>query len=154
MEYNLKKAQMVEQILPMDTTGVVDRTVVITELMESISYTLADMSIRSSESVTAKESADELSKVSMIIGSGIEQPMPPPGSNFNLRLQVFQNTIQSTPFIKQRVAQSPDVLKVLENRYLYLTRQIQQQQNAQIGKTQVGQTFNPSQAPALAPPMQ
>ena len=154
MEYNLKKAQMVEQILPMDTTGVVDRTVVITELMESISYTLADMSIRSSESVTAKESADELSKVSMIIGSGIEQPMPPPGSNFNLRLQVFQNTIQSTPFIKQRVAQAPDVLKVLENRYLYLTRQIQQTQNAQIGKTQVGQTFNPSQAPALAPPSQ
>jgi hypothetical protein len=89
---------------------------------------------------------------SLIIGSGVEQPLPPIGSNFQLRLQTMMNVANSTPFIKTRMAQSPDVTKAWENRTLYFQRQLQQSQNAIIGRTQVGQAYNKQAPPLMAPP--
>ena len=152
MEFLEKKAKAIGSILPIDSAGIVDRTVLVRELFQGYSYTLADMAIRDPQSVTGKEIEDEMAKVSLIIGSGVEQPMPPEGSNFGLRLQTMQNLLQSTPMIKQRAAQDPAMLKVLDNRYLYLTRQIQQQKNAQIGKAQVGSAFDKLQPPMIAQP--
>ncbi len=111
-------------------------------MLEKIDYTLADQAIQSPESVTGKEIEDEMAKVSAIIGSGVEQVMPHKGSNFGLRLQTLTNLIKSTPFISQRIWKEPDVLKALENRHLYLTRQIQQTKNAAIGRDQVGSAFD------------
>jgi hypothetical protein len=151
MEFLEKKAKAIGSILPIDTAGIVDRTVIVRELFQGFSYTLADMSIRDPQSATQKEIDDEMAKVSLIIGSGIEQPLPPQGSNFGLRLQTMTNLVQHTPGIKMRMAQDPAVLKAIENRYLYLTRQIQQhQQNPGIGRALVGSANNPQQAPMIA----
>lgn len=150
MEFLEKKAKAVASILPIDTAGIVDRTVIVRELFQGFSYTLADMSIRDPQSVSGKEIEDEMAKASLIIGSGVEQPLPPQGSNFGLRLQTLQNLINSTPGIKQRFAQDPNILKALENRFLYLTRQIQQGKNAILGKTQVGSAFDHLQPPQIA----
>jgi hypothetical protein len=144
--------EALSQILPWDTMGIIDRSVVVRNRMEAIDYNLADQAIRSPEAASHKEVTSEIDDISKIVGSGIEQPLPGEGSNFGLRLQTLQNTLQQSPYTMQRLRQAPDVTKAIENRILYYQRQIQQQQNASIGKIQVGSATNPLQAPMMAGP--
>jgi hypothetical protein len=59
---------------------------------------------------------------------------------------------QTNPALQKAVQNNPLVVKVLENRATYYQRQLQQLQNAQIGRMQVSQTFT-KQAPIGTGPM-
>lgn len=139
------------QVTSLDTTGIIDRTKLVTMIMETIDQDLASQVIQEQEPVTEKEVADERRDISIIIGSGIDQPLPK-GANFQLRLQTFDNMmqeLQQNPAATKTVQDNPEKLKVLQTRRQYYERQLQQQQNAQIGRAQVSQTFT-KDAPTMA----
>ena len=124
---------------------------------EAIDYSFADMAIQNPQAASEQEVQDEQRAVDLIIGSGQDQPLPKSG-NFQLRLQTLQakqQSIQQNPATMKIIQGNPDIIKVLLNRALYYQRQLQQQQNAQIGRMQVGSTFgNPPQAPQVQASME
>lgn len=147
-----EKGVLVNGVLQMDTEGVVDRTSIIRNLMSAIDYNLADMAIKNPEAATQAERDDEINKISQIIGSGLDLPLPQSG-NFQLRLQTLQQTLQdalqNNPATRKIIQANPDVMKVIQNRAEYYQNQLQQQQNAQIGRSLSTRTFT-KQAPMLA----
>jgi hypothetical protein len=110
------------------------------------------MAIQNPQVASEAEMQDEQRAVDLIIGSGQDQPLPKAG-NFQLRLQTLQakqQSIQQNPATMKIIQGNPDIIKVLLNRAQYYQRQLQQLQNAQIGRMQVGTTFGePPQAPQV-----
>jgi hypothetical protein len=67
--------------------------------------------------------------------AGIEPPMQPQGGmNYQLRLQTLQQSIQMNPELQQMIAARPVLSKMVENRVKFLSFQLEQQGNAQIGR--------------------
>ncbi len=70
-----------------------------------------------------------------------------------LRLQTLQEKMQAAqnnPATQRIMQQNPEIMKVLENRATFFQRQMQQQQNAQIGRMQVSNTFDKQAAKGAA----
>jgi hypothetical protein len=145
-----EKLSFLSQLAQLDTMGILDKTALIKAGAEAIDYSFADMAIQNPEVATQKEVEDEQRAVDLIIGSGQDQSLPQ-GANYQLRLQTLQakqQSIQQNPATMKIIQNNPDIIKVLLNRAQYYARQIQQQQNAQIGKMQVSQTFS-NNAPSI-----
>jgi hypothetical protein len=101
---------------------------------------------------TQKEQQEEMQAFDLIVGSGQDQPMPM-GSNYQLRLQVMERKLQSAqqnPATARILQQNPEILQVLQNRQQFMQRQIQQTENAQIGRMQVSNTFDKQAATPAA----
>lgn len=141
------------QTTSLDTTGSIDRNKLVRFIMEKVSPDFAAEVVQDQQPASEKEIADERHAISLIIGSGIDQPLPQ-GSNYQLRLQTDQTMIQEigqNPAASKKIQDNPDVMKVIQNRMQFFQRQMQQTQNAQIGRTQVSNTFT-KQAPQMALP--
>lgn len=141
------------QTTSLDTTGSIDRNKLVRFIMEKVSPDFAAEVVQDQQPASEKEIADERHAISLIIGSGIDQPLPQ-GANFQLRLQTQQTMLQEiaqNPAATKILQGNPDIGKVLMNREKYMQRQIQQGQNASIGRMQVSQTFT-KQAPQAALP--
>lgn len=143
------------QVTSLDTTGIIKRDKLVTFIMQNISVELAEELIDpQQEAVTEKEVADERRAISLIIGSGVDQPLPQ-GSNYELRMQTDQAMLQElaqNPAASKKIQENPEVMQVIQNRVQFFQRQIQQQQNAVIGRMQVTKTFS-KDAPQAALPM-
>jgi hypothetical protein len=149
-----EKLTFLSQLAQLDTMGLLDKTALLKSGAEAIDYSFAEMAIQDPQVATQAEAQDEQRAVDLIIGSGQDQPLPQ-GANYQLRLQTLQQKqqmIQSNPATMRILQANPEIIKVLLNRAQYFQRQIQQQQNAQIGRMQVSQTFS-KQAPQIAAPM-
>jgi hypothetical protein len=147
-----EKGTIAAQILQLDTMGISNKAAILKTLWEGLDYSFADIAVQNQQEATDAEVQDEQEKVDLIIGSGQDQPLPKAG-NFQLRLQTLQakqQSIQQNPATMKILQGNPDIIKVLLNRAAYYQRQLQQQQNAQIGRMQVGTTFgSPPQAPQV-----
>lgn len=153
IEFLKTKLDAAVQVTSLDSTGSIDRNKLVRLIMESIDPDLAAETVQSQEPASQKQIEKEREVVSLIIASGIDQPLPQ-GVNFQLLLQTDQTMLQEiaqNPAATKRIQDNPDVMKVIQNRMMYFQRQLQQAQNAQIGKTQVSQTFSKA-APQLAEP--
>jgi hypothetical protein len=149
-----EKLGYLTQLAQLDTMGLLDKTALLKSGAEAIDYSFADMALQQPEQVaTQAEVQDEQRAIDLILGSGQDQPLPQ-GGNYGLRMQTAQTKLQSlpqNPATLKIIQANPDVMKVIMNRITYFQRQLQQQQNAQIGRMQVGQTFgSPPQAPQTA----
>ncbi len=147
-----QKLGYITQLAGLDTMGVLDRAKLIRLGAESISYELAEEVVQEAEPATQKEKEDEMLKFDLIVGSGSDQPMPM-GGNMQLRMQTLQEKMQAAqnnPATQRIMQQNPEILKVLENRAMFFQRQMQQQQNAQIGRMQVSNTFDKQAATGAA----
>jgi hypothetical protein len=143
-----------QQLASLDTMGLIDKAALVKSGAEAIDYSFADMAIQNPQAASQSEVEDEQRAVDLIIGSGQDQPLPKSG-NFQLRLQTLQGkqqSIQQNPATMKIIQGNPDIVKVLLNRQKYYERQMQQQQNAQIGRAQVGNTFPGPSGPS-APQM-
>jgi hypothetical protein len=147
-----EKLTYMAQLAQLDTMGLLDKAALLKSGAEAVDYSLADMAIQQPGVASEAEVQDEQRAVDLIIGSGQDQPLPKAG-NFQLRLQTLQakqQSIQQNPATMKIIQGNPDIIKVLLNRAQYYQRQLQQLQNAQIGRMQVGQTFgSPPQAPQV-----
>jgi hypothetical protein len=150
-----EKLGFLAQLAQLDTQGILDKTALLKAGAEAIDYSFADMAIQDQQPATQAEVQDEQRAVDLIIGSGQDQPLPQ-GANYQLRLQTLQakqQSITQNPATMKIIQSNPDIIKVLLNRAAYYQRQLQQQQNAQIGRMQVSQTFNKNAPQVAAPPM-
>jgi hypothetical protein len=131
--------------------GLIDRNVIVRNAFEGIDYSLADIAVKDQQSATQAEQQNEMDAVSKIIGSGLDQPLPQ-GGNYQLRLQTLQNTVQqamqTNPATQKILRDNPEILKVLQKRMQYFQNQLQQLENAQIGRMLSTQTFT-KQAPVV-----
>ncbi len=141
------------QLANLDTIGILDKAALIKAGAEAIDYSLADMAVQNQGPATQAEIQDEQRAIDLIIGSGQDQPLPQ-GGNYQLRMQTAQAKLQGitqNPATMKIVQANPDILKVIMNRIAYFQRQLQQIQNAQIGRMQVSNTFT-KDAPDVAEP--
>jgi hypothetical protein len=148
-----EKLQYLQQLAQLDTMGLLDKAALLKAGAEAIDYSFADMAIQNPQVATQAEVQDEQRAVDLIIGSGQDQPLPQ-GANYQLRLQTLQQKQQSisqNPATMQIIQQNPKILEVLMNRAQFFQRQLQQEQNAQIGRMQVSETFSKNAPQAAAP---
>lgn len=153
-EFRKMKLDTAVQASALDTTGSIDRNKLVKLIMADIDPDLANEIVMDQKQASEKEIEDEREKISIIIGSGADQPLPQ-GANYQLRLQTMQTMLQElqqNPASTKIIQNNPDIMKVLQTRAQFFQRQIQQTENAKIGRTQVSKTFS-KDAPAIAEPM-
>jgi hypothetical protein len=120
-------------VVPMDTAGVIDRAGLIKFIMAAVDPVLADLLVRDPGPAAAMEANEEQLAFTKI-AAGTEPPLKSEGQNFQLRLQTLQNIIQSNPAIQQRLQTDQIFAAMLNARMESFAFQVQQQQNAQIGR--------------------
>jgi hypothetical protein len=98
--------------------------------------------IQPQSQVTQQEIQSEQAACSQIV-SGVDPPLYQSGQNAQLRLQVIQSTMQS-PDYQHFLQSNPMAQQRMQNRVKNLQFQIQQQQNATIGK--IGTNPSPVQS--------
>jgi hypothetical protein len=122
-----------EMVLPADTMGVVDRSVLIQWAMQAIDPTLANMVVRPQEAAANKEIEDEQVQFSKLF-AGTEPEMKQGGENSALRLQVLNTILSRNPNVKRRYEGDEIFRKMMDARMQHFQFNLQQQQNAQIGR--------------------
>lgn len=124
---------MNKYIFPVDTNAVVNRDVVIRYILGGIDPTLADLAVRDSEDASQQEIADEMTNFALMF-SGQAPPMKM-GQNYQARLNVLQQTLQSNPVLTQQVLPGrPDLQQLIEQRVKFLSQQVAQDKNKMIGR--------------------
>src|SRR4029453_7742613 len=89
-----EKLGYLQQLVQLDTMGLLDKTGLLKGGEEAIDYSFADMAIQNPQAASEAEVQDEQKAVDLIIGSGQDQPLPK-GANYQLRLQTLQAKMQA-----------------------------------------------------------
>lgn len=133
LEYVLKKLDVVNKgILPMDTMGLTDRSVIVQWAMRSVDPVIAQQAVRSVQAASTQEIEDEQMQLTKIM-AGIE-PERKEGLNYALRLQTLEQAIARNPELQQELARKPNSAQILQARMEFFQFQLTQEQNAQIGR--------------------
>ena len=120
-------------IVPMDVAGVIDRAGLVKFIMAAVDPNLADLLVRDPGPAAAIESNEEQLAYTKI-AAGTEPELPTEGQNHQLRAQVLQGIIQANPAVQQRYQQDEIFRNMIDARLKGFNFQLQQQQNAQIGR--------------------
>ena len=120
-------------VVPLDTAGVIDRAGLVKFIMGAVDPVLAQMLVRDPGPAAAMEANEEQLAFTKI-AAGTEPELPGEGVNHQLRAQVLQGIIQSNPAVQQRYGQDEIFRGMIDARMKALQFQLQQQQNAQIGR--------------------
>jgi len=129
-----EKWGFLEIIMKYDRGGRVDYGKLIEYGMAGVDPSMAESVLIPMEAANAKQVSDEQDALAKMC-AGIEPPMEPqPGMNYQLRMQVLQQSIQQNPEMQRRIAAQPDTAAMIQNRMKFLQFQVTQQGNAQIGR--------------------
>ena len=129
-EMQEKKLQQLVSLVQLDRNGRIDMDKLLDVIASSIDPMLADAILQPAEQAqqqTVKHVTDDLTN----IFAGIEKPARPNGAQ--VAMQVIQQYAQQ-PDIQQRISSDEVFKEKLEKYYKQYEFQIQQAQNAQIGK--------------------
>ncbi len=118
--------------LAWDNQSQIQRGELISWFMGAISPQLARRVVRPVEEASADEIKDEENNFAKI-AAGVEPPMETAGQNFNLRLDVQLGLAEKNPEAIQKL--TPVSRSIWEARLKHLQGQVQQEQNAVIGRT-------------------
>ena len=121
-------------LVPMDSFGVIDRVGLIKYMFQAVDPNMASMLIQDIGAATQQEQEDEQAAFAKI-AAGAEPPLKEGGQNAQVRLQTLQGIIQSNPAVQQRYQQDEIFRKMIDARAQAFQFQLQQQQNAVIGRT-------------------
>ena len=119
--------------VPLDVAGTIDRAGLVQFVMNAIDPSLAQKIVRPQEVATAAEAEDEQLAYTKI-AAGTEPPLPTEGMNAQLRTQVLQGIVQANPAMSQRFQSDEIFRSMIEARLKAFAFQVQQTQNAQIGR--------------------
>jgi hypothetical protein len=132
-EFLGKKLDYIAKVaIPLDVAGVIDRAGLVKFIMSAVDPVLGESLVRDAGVAAAAEAEDEQVQFTKI-AAGAEPPLKE-GGNPQVRLQVLQQTIQSNPAVTQRYQQDEIFRKMIDARVQSFQFQLQQQQNAQIGR--------------------
>jgi hypothetical protein len=118
----------------MDSFGVIDRVGLIKYMFQAVDPNMASMLIQDIGAATQQEQEDEQAAFAKI-SAGAEPPLKEGGQNAQVRLQTLQGIIQSNPAVQQRYQSDEIFRKMIDARAQAFQFQLQQQQNAVIGRT-------------------
>jgi len=151
-EYLDKKITMIATaLLPMDTLSTIQRDRLVQILFQSMDPNLAEETLQPVESANRREIEEEETNF-VKIKAGIEPPLVPEGQNYQLRLQTIMGIGQKNPAAMQDLSEMSR--EILANRLKFFQFQLQQQQNAQIGRVGTQPTLDgqAQAAPQQGPP--
>jgi hypothetical protein len=120
-------------LVPMDSFGVIDRAGLVKYMFQAVDPNLAGMLVQDIGKATQAEIEDEQTAFAKI-AAGTEPPLKEGGQNAQVRLQTLQQIIQSNPAVQQRYQQDEIFKKMIDARAQAFQFQLQQQQNAVIGR--------------------
>lgn len=121
-------------LVPMDSFGVIDRVGLIKYMFQAVDPNMASMLVQDIGAATQAEQEDEQAAFAKI-AAGAEPPLKEGGQNAQVRLQTLQGIVQSNPAVQQRYQQDEIFRKMIDARAQAFQFQLQQQQNAVIGRT-------------------
>jgi hypothetical protein len=122
-----------EILVPMDSFGVIDRAGLVKYMFQAVDPNMAAMLVQDIGAATQQEIEDEQGAFAKI-AAGTEPPMKEGGQNAQVRLQTLQQIIQSNPAVSQRYQQDEIFRRMLDARMQAFNFQLQQSQNAVIGR--------------------
>jgi hypothetical protein len=122
-----------EILVPMDSFGVIDRAGLVKYMFQAVDPNMASMLVQDIGAATQQEIEDEQGAFAKI-AAGTEPPMKEGGQNAQVRLQTLQQIIQSNPAVSQRYQQDEIFRRMLDARMQAFQFQLQQSQNAVIGR--------------------
>jgi hypothetical protein len=134
LEFLKMKMELVGSVLTMDTFGTVNRAKLVRAAFRGIDPQIADEVVENEEAVSMREVEEEQSAVAKM-ALGIEVPPRESGQNFQLRSKVLEDTIGKSPDLQAKLAQGGLFTQLVEARRKHFQQMLQQQQNAQIGRT-------------------
>lgn len=120
-------------LVPMDSFGVIDRVGLIKYMFQAVDPNMASMLVQDIGAATQAEIEDEQTAFAKI-AAGTEPPMKEGGQNAQVRLQTLQQIVQSNPAVQQRYQQDEIFRRMLDARMQAFNFQLQQSQNAVIGR--------------------
>jgi hypothetical protein len=120
-------------LVPLDSFGVIDRAGLVKYMFQAVDPNLAGMLVQDIGAATQAEIEDEQGAFAKI-AAGTEPPLKEGGQNAQVRLQTLQQIIQSNPAVQQRYQQDEIFRKMIDARAQAFQFQLQQQQNAVIGR--------------------
>jgi hypothetical protein len=121
-------------LVPLDSFGVIDRAGLVKYMFQAVDPNLAGLLVQDIGAATAAEQEDEQTAFAKI-AAGTEPPLKEGGQNAQVRLQTLQQIIQSNPAVQQRYQQDEIFRSMIDARAQAFSFQLQQQQNAVIGRT-------------------
>lgn len=135
------KASIIQKVIgPMDRTGQIDWSPIVTGFMQYFVPELADLALRSPQQANDAELKDEQQNWALMM-AGTEPEMVESGQNFALRLDWLKRQVQ-LPSSMQRLQTMPDSRNLVNRRIQHLEFAIQQQVNAQTGRQGVAPLRN------------
>ena len=136
-DYVMKKLEVIaQQLLPLDVGGSIERNALIEKLVRSIAPELAD-EILIDQGTASQRVYDDTKATLVGMQAGYEANYQDKDPSAQSKLQYLQQLVQSNPKA-QEAAQGDEQFKALLDNYSQsLQFQVQQQQNAQIGRVGV-----------------
>lgn len=131
-EKRKERMELVELLLNMDTTGRVDRDEVLSVVAEVIDPNLGERILRPAEEATRLEIEDEQNVFARMF-AGVDVDIKP-GQNYGLRLRVLNNILQTNVVGQKRYMGDEQFRGLIDKRIKQLGFQVEQGQNAQIGR--------------------
>jgi hypothetical protein len=120
-------------LVPLDSFGVIDRAGLVKYMFQAVDPNLAGMLVQDIGAATQAEIEDEQGAFAKI-AAGTEPPLKEGGQNAQVRLQTLTQIVQSNPAVAQRYQQDEIFRRMLDARMQAFQFQLQQQQNAVIGR--------------------
>lgn len=136
-EYVMKKLQAINQfVLPIDSGGAIDRNKLVAKLVEAISPDIAKDIIIDQTTASQKMYRDVQTDIALML-MGIEAQYTENDPTAPSKMQYAQDIIQKNPKAQQALQGDQFFQALFQNYAKNLQMSIQQQQNAQIGRTGV-----------------
>lgn len=131
-EYVKEKMELMQTALQMDVNGIVDRDEAMVAAFELVDPNLGERLLKPAESASQQEIDDEQNVfVKLLAGIPVDVR---PGQAYQLRLQVLQQLVMQSSQAQQKMQEDESVKAAFEKRVKQLQFQLQQRQNALIGK--------------------
>lgn len=128
------KLGLVEKALLMDTTGRVDRNAALDMVFELIDPNMGERLLRPAADASQSEIDDEQTTFAKLFAGVDVDVKPGSGQAYDLRLQVLQNIFARNPAAQKRFEEDEHFRKLVEKRVQQLQHQLQQRENAMIGR--------------------
>ena len=133
LEDTAKKMDFISRMLiPLDRNGIVNTNQLIRYAARKFMPEIADRIVGRDEEVQQRHINDEENAIAKMF-SGLE-PAFIPGQNPSLRLGVMEDSIRKSPRLARMLNDDPDFAAVYQNRMKQYQFELQQQENATIGK--------------------
>jgi hypothetical protein len=146
MEWLKQKLSVLKEAVAFDRSGAFKDVPVMKYLVASVDPNLADLAIADVESAREMEAEDEKKAIGTLL-SGVEIK-PPMGSNAQVRLETAQQEIAQNPVVNQRFQNDPWFRRMMERRMAKWQFDLQQRENAQIGREGWMPAMDDLEAPA------